>query len=410
MRKKKGKGNKLKEIPASKKALEMEYAIRDLALKAEDYEEKTGKKVLRLNIGDPIKFDHTTPKLMRNALCKATKKGYNYYANSKGLKDLREAIIKREKKANNLSLTREDIRVTDGVSEAIRAVFIGAFEAGDEILIPGPAYPPYSGFAQLLGVNAVEYKCIEEEGWQPSVKDIKEKVTDKTKALLIINPNNPTGAVYGRKTIERMINIAREEDLFIISDEIYDRILYDQDECPNTATLAENVPVITFYGLSKVYLAPGWRIGYMYKKDPQNELKKIWKAITKVLLVRLSSTTPAQKAAAAAFTGSQEHIKKLVAKSKERRDFIYRRLNEIPGISAQKPEGAFYIFPKINNKKYKKNDQRFVLDLMKEKQVLFVHGSGFGEFGKGHFRSVFLAPISTLKKALNKLEEFMKDI
>lgn len=408
-----GKQKKRKEkkhsISASSRALKMEYAIRNLVITANKYAEESGKEILRLNIGDPIKFDYETPFHMQEALGKATKQGYNYYANSKGLKELREAIIKREKRDNDISLGLDDIRVTNGVSEAIRATFIGAFEANDEILIPGPVYPPYSAFSRLLGVKAIEYECIEEEGWKPNIVDIREKITDDTKALLIVNPNNPTGAVYPKETIKRIIDIAGEHDMFLLSDEIYDKILYDREEAPNTASLSENVPVITFYGLSKVYLAPGWRIGYMYKKDPENRLKNVWEGILKTLLVRLSSNTPSQKAAVKALLGKQDHIKEVVEKSKKRRDFVYRRLKEIPDIDAQKPQGAFYIFPRIENEKYKNKDQKFVLDLMKEKQVLFVNGSGFGEHGKNHFRIVFLPPLQILRKAMNRLEDFMKE-
>ncbi len=399
----------MKEISASKKALKMEYAIRDLVLIANDYAKKTGKDILRLNIGDPIKYDYETPGYMCNALCQAVKEGCNYYADSKGQDDLRKAIIKREKRDNKISLDLEDIYVTNGVSEAIRSVFIGAFESGDEILIPGPVYPPYKSYADLLGVTATEYTCIEEEGWIPDVEDIRKKINEKTKALLLINPNNPTGAVYNAKTVKKILDIAGEHGLFVISDEIYDRILYDINECPNTANLAGEIPVITFYGLSKVYLAPGWRIGYMYKSDPTNRLERVWRGILKVLLVRLSSNTPSQRAAAAALLAPQDHIKQLIKKTKGRRDFIYQRLTEIPGIRTQKPEGAFYIFPKIVDEPYATDDKKFVLDLMKKKQVLFVNGSGFGEHGKGHFRSVFLAPIPTLKEAMNRLEDFMKE-
>lgn len=400
---------KEKVIPASERALGMKYAIRDLVLLANEYVKKTGKEILRLNIGDPIKYDYETPSYMRKALAEAVEKGYNYYANSKGLEELRKAIIKREKRQNDLSLGLEDIYVTNGVSEAIRSLFVGGFEEGDELLMPGPVYPPYQAYSDLLGVNAVEYHCIEEEGWIPDPDDIRKKITKDTKAMLLINPNNPTGAVYNEKTVKKMIDLAGEHDLFLISDEIYDRILYEPEESPNTASLSDDVPVITFYGLSKVFLAPGWRIGYMYKKDPENHLKNIWKGVMKTLLVRLSSNTPTQKAAATAFLNAQDHIENLVATSRERRDFIYQRLKEIPGITTQKPEGAFYIFPRIMADEYAERDRKFVLDILKNKQVLFVHGSGFGEYGRGHFRIVFLPPISMLKEAMNRLEDFMKE-
>ena len=401
---------KMIKFKASPRALEISYAIRDLVLVAEKIAKETNEKILYLNIGDPGQFDFKLSDHMKKALCNAVNEDYNFYAHSAGLPELRHAIVEYEKRKNGIALSVDDVFVTSGTAEAINAILAAAFLPGEEILIPSPIYPPYLSAAKFFGVNPVEYNTIEEEGWIPDLDDMRKKVSTRTKELIIINPNNPTGAVYSNKLVKDLIDFAGEYDLFVVSDEIYDQIVYDINKAPNTASLANDVPVLGLFGLSKVYLATGWRLGYVYKHDPNNVLDEIWSAIMKFLTVRISASTPAQKAAIAALLGSQEHIKVLVKRLKERRDFFYRRINEIEGISTQLPKGAFYIFPKIEIPNYSDDDFGFVLDLLKSKKVLFVHGSGFGRKGRGHFRSVFLPPIHVLEEALDRLERFVKEI
>jgi alanine-synthesizing transaminase len=250
---------------------------------------------------------------------------------------------------------------------------------------------------------------VEAENWQPNVDDLRKKITKKTKALVIINPNNPTGAVYGRKMIQEMLDIAAEHDLIVLSDEIYDMLTYS-DNFVSTASLAKDVPVLGFNGFSKAYQMTGLRLGYMYFKAQNGELDDLRLCIEKECRIRLCANTPVQKAGAAALNGPQDHIKGVVEKLRERRDYSCKRLNGIEGISSTKPEGAFYIFPKIHGVgTHWKTDMEFVIDLLKETGVLVVNGSGFDpHYGKGHVRAVFLPPIPELEAAFDALEAFMK--
>ena len=282
-------------------------------------------------------------------------------------------------------------------------------DEGDEVLLPGPAYPPYISYAKFFGGKPVTYEIAEKETWQPNIEDLRTKVSKKTKAIGIINPNNPCGAVYTEKAVKQIIDIAGEHNLPILSDEIYDQITYTEN-FTSTAHLAEDVPVIGLNGFSKVHLMTGWRLGYLYFYDQQGRLKEMEQCIEKEARIRICANTPVQKAGIAALDGPQDHVKELVSKLRKRRDYALERLNEIEGINCAKPEGAFYVFPKIHAVGSKwKTDMEFTLDLLKETGVLFVNGSGFDpNYGAGHVRGVFLPPIKTLEEAYNEIERFMK--
>jgi tyrosine/nicotianamine family aminotransferase len=385
---------------------EVSYAIRDVAVYAEKIEAE-GKKITYLNIGDPaLYFD--TPDHLKEALVDAVNSGYNRYAPSEGLPKLREAICYKEKKVNGVrGLEADDVIVTAGISEGIQ-MFMGAFaNPGDEILIPGPSYPPYVSFAKFFGANPIMFKCIEEEGWQPDLDDVRKKITEKTKALILVNPNNPCGSVYEPKVVKELISISGEYGIPMVSDEIYDRIVYDK-KFTSTASIAKDVPIIGFNGFSKAYLVTGWRVGYMYFYDPEEKLTELRESIKKEARIRICANTPAQKACVAAIYGPQNHIPELVSQLRERRDFTYKRLNEISGLSCVKPEGAFYAFPKIEAMRWK-DDMDFVLQVLSETQLLFVNGSGFDSvYGKDHFRIVFLPDLKVLEEAFDKLENFLR--
>ncbi|EHR78144.1 alanine aminotransferase [Thermococcus litoralis DSM 5473] len=393
-------------VKASKRAMSIEYAIRDVVLPARELE-KQGIKIIKLNIGDPVKFDFQPPEHMKKAYCEAIMEGHNYYGDSEGDRELREAIVEREKKKNGVDITPEDVQVTAAVTEALQFIFGALIDGGEEILIPGPSYPPYVGLVKFYGGVPKAYRTVEEEGWQPDIDDMRKKITEKTKAIAVINPNNPTGALYEKKTLQEIIDLAGEYDLPIISDEIYDLMTYEGKHV-SPGSLTKDVPVIVMNGLSKVYFATGWRLGYMYFVDPENKLAEVREAIGKLARIRLCPNTPAQKAAIAGLRGPMDYLEEYMAKLKERRDYIYKRLNEMPGISTQKPQGAFYIFPKIEEGPWK-SDKEFVLDVLHNAHVLFVHGSGFGEGGEMHFRSIFLAPVPVLEEAMDNLEKFMKE-
>jgi aspartate/methionine/tyrosine aminotransferase len=370
---------------------------------------KNGQKIYYLNIGDPAAFDFKTPQNVKDALSKAIEQDDNYYSPSEGSADLREAIVRKEKKVNNVDISADNVLITEGISEGIQMILGALVEKGDEILFPGPTYPPYISYTRFFDGTPVAYETIEEEGWQPNLDDLRSKISEKTRAIVIINPNNPTGAVYDRKMIQEMLDIAGEHDLLVLSDEIYDQLTYEK-EFVSTAYLSKDVPVVGLNGFSKVYQMTGWRLGYMYFKGEGKQLDELKQAVEKECRIRICANTPVQIAGAAALNGPQDFVKDIVDRLKQRRDFAWKRLNEIEGISTTKPEGAFYIFPKIHDIGTRwKTDMEFVVELLKETGVLIVNGSGFDPvYGKGHARAVFLPPIEELDEAFNALEQFMK--
>ena len=395
-------------IKASKRSQGISYAIRDVVLPAKELEKK-GIEVLHLNIGDPNKYDFDTPQHMKDALYEAANEGHNGYAPSEGYKELREVIVKREHIRNNIDYRSDDICITTGVTESLQILLNASLNTSDELLIPGPTYPQYTLITRFNDAEPIAYRCIEEEGWQPDVNDIRKKISKRTKGIVVINPNNPTGALYSKKVIKEILDIAGEYQVPVISDEIYDDITFDGKQYA-TATLAKDVPIITFNGFSKVYLVPGWRIGYVMFHH-SGELDEVQDAFMRIARSRLCANSVCQLACIQALKGPQDHIEKVNQKLRKRRDFSYKRLNEIEGISTAKPDGAFYIFPKIEamEKGLWKDDKEFVLDLLHEVHVLVVHGSGFcSTYGKGHFRAVILPQMETLEKAFDKLEQFMK--
>jgi len=395
-------------IRASERSQGISYAIREVVIPARKLEQR-GIKVLHLNIGDPNKYDFDTPQHMKDALLDATNQGYNGYSPSEGEVELRNAIIEREKERNNIDYKLDEICVTTGVTEALQILINALLDPNDELLIPGPTYPQYSLITRFNNANPISYRCIEEEGWQPDVDNIRKNISDKTKGIVIINPNNPTGALYPKNVIKQIIDIAGEYKIPIISDEIYDDMTFD-DKQYATSTLGKDISVITFNGFSKVYLVPGWRMGYTLFHH-NGELDEVQDAFMRIARSRLCASSICQRACIAALKGPQDHIIEVNNKLRKRRDFSYKRLNEIEGLSTAKPDGAFYIFPKIEamDNGIWKTDKEFVLDLLNEAHVLVVHGSGFCEtYGKNHFRAVILPTLETLEQAFNNLESFMK--
>ena len=389
-------------MKVSKKVVGVEYAIRDIVLAARKVEQ-TGMKVDYLNIGDPVQFGFQPPDNVKQALIDAIKNGENYYSSSEGLLELREEIAKKEN-AKGLSITADDILITNGVSEGLDMVISSIVEEGDEVLLPGPYYPPYASYVRLHGGIPVEF-AVDLNDSTPNFDDIKSKITSKTVAICLISPNNPTGVVFNENALKKLVDIANENNLYIICDEIYDQIIFD-DKFVGIGKVAGDSPIIILNGFSKVHLMSGWRIGYIaFNQSPQ--LEALREHLPKLARVRIATSLPVQHAALESLRGPQNYINDFVSEMKKHRDLVVKRLNEMPGLSCSNPKGAFYAFPKIEDNRFG-NDKEFVTKLLESKGVLTVHGSGFGEqYGSGHFRLVYLANIEILDSAMNKIEEFV---
>ena len=389
-------------MKVSKKVVGVEYAIRDIVLAARKVEQ-TGMKVDYLNIGDPVQFGFQPPDNVKQALIDSIKNGENYYSTSEGLLELREEIAKKEN-AKGLAITADDVLITNGVSEGLDMVISSIVEEGDEVLLPGPYYPPYASYVRLHGGIPVEFS-VDLNNSTPDFDDIKSKITSKTVAICLISPNNPTGVVFNENALKKLVDIANENNLYIICDEIYDQIIFD-DKFVGIGKVAGDSPVIILNGFSKVHLMSGWRIGYIaFNRSPQ--LEALREHLPKLARVRIATSLPVQHAALESLRGSQNYIKDFVSEMKKHRDLVVKRLNEMPGLSCSNPKGAFYAFPKIEDNKFG-NDKEFVTKLLESKGVLTVHGSGFGEkYGSGHFRLVYLPSLEILDSAMNKIEEFV---
>jgi alanine-synthesizing transaminase len=392
-------------IKISERLGRVEYAIRDIILHAREYQ-KTGKKILYLNIGDPVAFDFKTPLHIKNALIDALNNDYDYYTDSEGWPDLRQSIVEKESNKKGLDLTSSDILVTNGVSEGLDMVMGSIIEENDEILLPGPYYPPYSSYAKFYGANISEFKILDDG--KPDVDDIRKKITNKSRAICIINPSNPTGEVFDLKSLQSIIDIASENDLYIICDEIYDEIAFD-DPFYGIGKVAKDAPVILLNGFSKTYSMTGLRCGYLCMNNGSRQLDSLRKNIFKLARVRIASNFPVQIAANAALNGPQNHINEMVQKLQKRRDFVFKRLNEFNGVYCKKPKGAFYLFPEIDLQNRWKSDLEFVIEMLNSTGVLTVHGSGFGTSGSNHFRVVYLPEESILEEAMDKIDLFLKN-
>jgi len=393
-------------LKVSNRTSEVEYAIRDIIVHAREYE-KSGRQIIYLNIGDPVKYDFKTPDHIKQALIDSVSHDFNYYTESEGLYELREAIVQKESR-KGLSVTAEDVLVTNGVSEGLDMTMASIVEPNTEVLMPGPYYPPYASYVKFYGGRPIEFKLTPDG--KPDLEDLISKITPRTRALCIISPNNPTGEVFDHKSLKQLVDIAAEHSLYIICDEIYDSLVFD-GEFTGIGKVAKDSPVILLNGFSKVYLMTGWRCGYICMNSNCSKLENIRNNIPKLARVRISTNLPVQRAAIAALRGPQDHIPMMVSKLRRRRDLVVKRLNQISSISCNVPKGAFYAFPKINLSSRWKNDKHFVLDLLNETGVLTVHGSGFGSnFGTDHFRIVYLPQEQILDEAMDKLEHFINGL
>ena len=401
-----------KQIPVTSRASQIEYAIRDVVVPASALEAE-GHEIIKLNIGDPLAYPGLpTPDHMISAYQKALLDQRNGYSPAYGIPELREAISNNEQNKLNggWDCDPNDVYICHGVTEALQIIFATFLDPGDEVLAPGPHYPPYMAYPQLFGGKTVEYRLDPDNNWKIDFDDLKAKMNDKVKLLVLINPNNPTGNVITQQEIEEIVDLASQwENCTIISDEIYDRLNFNGNHI-STASTSSNVPVITLNGVSKVYYAPGWRIGYMALHDPNNKLLNIKDGLERLLRSRLCASTPAQYGYLAGLNDDDTWMNDYLSTLKQRNDVCVSLINDIEGLSVEKPQGAFYMFIKLTEDHWNKRDKEFVLDLLNTKHVLTVHGSGFSDqFGKNHFRVVFLPSEEILIDAFNRIDDLLNE-
>src|SRR5215469_10997583 len=394
----------IREVPAAQRLDNVRYAIRDLACVADEVAKK-GHKILPLNIGDPINFDFRTPAHLIEAVYKAMKDGKNGYAPSPGIKEALDAIRAEAERKGITSV--QDVFVTSGVSETVDICLSALLNPGDNLLTPSPDYPLYSAVLAKSGLELNTYALNEDDGWQPDLIDVHKRIGPRTRGIVLINPNNPTGAVCSRRMLETIAELARRNNLMIFADEIYDKLILDDDQQISLAAVAPDVPIVTFGGLSKNYLAPGWRIGWGIVSGEAAAVKPYIEGVQKLLRARLSANHPEQYAIKVALEGPQAHLVDVIRKLSSRRDLTVETCNSIPHMSCVPPRGAFYAFPKID---IPEGDDVFVKQLLLKKHILVVHGSGFGQKpGAKHFRIVFLPPEDMLRKSYSEIRNFMQE-
>ena len=402
-------GFSMREFKKSSKLDNVLYDVRGPVVEEADRMIAKGIEVLKLNIGNPAPFGFRAPEEVIYDMASNLRDSEGY-SDSKGIWSARKAIMQYAQTRDIPNLAMSDIYTGNGVSELINLCLSALLENGDEILIPAPDYPLWTACATLAGGNVVHYLCDEESDWNPDLADIENKITDRTKAIVVINPNNPTGAVYPKEILEGIVKIAREHQLIIFSDEIYDRLLMDGNEHISIASLCPDLFCITFSGLSKSHMIAGFRIGWMILSGNKDVAKDYIEGIKMLSSMRLCSNVPAQSIVQTALGGHQS-VKGYVNETgrvTRQRDFIYERLNAIPGITVKKPKAAFYCFPKIDIARFNiHDDMQFAYDLLRKERVLIVQGTGFNWPEPDHFRVVYLPRRSVLAEACDKIEEFL---
>jgi len=401
-----------KKMEYIKKSLKLEnvcYDIRGPVLDEATRLEEEGYNIYKLNIGNTAPFGFNAPDEIIHDVMYNLKNAQGY-CESKGIFPARKAVMQYYQKKGIMDVEIDDIYIGNGVSELITMAMQGLLNDGDEVLIPMPDYPLWTASVNLAGGLPVHYVCDEQSKWYPDLDDIRSKVNDKTKAIVIINPNNPTGANYPEEILEGIIEIAKENDLIIYSDEIYEKITYNGAEHTSIATLTEDVLVVTFSGLSKSHRVPGFRAGWMMISGQKYHAESYVEGLNMLSSMRLCSNVPSQYAIQTSLGGYQS-IDDLVlpgGRLKDQRDLAYKLLTDIPGISCVKPEAGLYLFPKIDTEKFNiTNDERFILDFLTQEKVLLVQGSGFNWPKPDHFRLVFLPSEEDLKIAIGRLEKFL---
>ncbi len=403
--------NTREKLKKSSKLDNVCYDIRGPVLDRARQMEEEGQRIIKLNIGNPGVFGFEVPdEIQQDVIRNITKSGV--YTESQGLFEPRKAIMHYTQSKHIPGVTVDDIIIGNGVSELIVMAMQGLLNNGDQVLIPAPDYPLWTAATTLAGGTPRHYLCDEENDWLPNLQDIESKINANTRAIVIINPNNPTGALYPKETLEGLIDIARHHGLVVFADEIYDKVLYDGNEHISMASLAEDVLFVTFNGLSKNYRACGYRAGWMIVSGDKSHAEEYIEGLNMLASMRLCSNVPGQLAIQTSLGGYQS-IDDLVAphgRLCKQRDLAYEMLTAIPGVTCFKPKAAMYLFPKLDPEIYPiKNDQQFVLDLLEEEKVLLVQGTGFNWRTPDHFRVVFLPNVDDLTIAINRIARFLKN-
>ncbi len=393
-----------REIAAAARLHNVRYAIRDLACVADEVIQQ-GHKVLPLNVGDPLSFDFQTPPHIIEAVHKAMRDGKNGYAPSDGIPEALEVI--RGEAARKGITTVRDVFVTSGVSETVDLCLSALVNPDEDLLTPSPDYPLYSAVLCKLGIRLNAYDLNEEDAWQPELADIERKITPHTRGIVLINPNNPTGSLCTRQMLGQIAELARRHNLIVFADEIYDKLILDDTPHLAFAAVAPDVPCVTFGGMSKNYLVPGWRIGWGIVSGDSAVVKNYCEGVHRLLRARLCANHPEQYAIKPALEGPQDHLTEVRRKLRSRRDLTQKWCESTPRISCVAPRGAFYAYPKID---IPESDEVFVKELIRQKHVMVVHGSGFGQKpGTQHFRIVFLPEEQTLTKAYGAIADFIRE-
>lgn len=400
----------MKQFNKSSKLDDVAYDIRGPVLEEAMRMRANGEQILRLNTGNPAEFGFTAPdEVIRDLIHNARKS--EGYSNSKGIFSARKAIMQycQLKKFPNVDI--EDIYLGNGVSELIVMSMQGLLDNGDEVLVPMPDYPLWTAAVSLAGGKAVHYICDEAADWYPDLADMESKVTSRTKAIVLINPNNPTGALYPKEILEGIIDIARRHELIIFSDEIYDRMVFDGAVHIPIATLAPDLFIVTMNGLSKSHRICGFRVGWMVLSGPKKHVKGYIEGLNMLSNMRLCSNVLAQQVVQTSLGGYQSVDELLMPGGRlyEQREFITKAINDIPGLSAVKPKAGLYVFPKIDREMYRvDDDEQFVLDFLKQEKVLLVHGRGFNWKDPDHFRIVYLPRVDELAVIQEKMTRFLR--
>jgi alanine-synthesizing transaminase len=398
-------------VPQASRLRNVHYDIRGPVLRRARQLEAAGHQILKLNLGNPAPFGLTAPDAVLRDVVQNIGAAQGY-SDARGIHAARLAVAESFGRRGVAGVGPDDVFLGNGVSELIVMALQALLDPGDEVLVPSPDYPLWTGAVSLCGGRAVHYRCDEAQGWAPDLEHVAAQITASTRALVIINPNNPTGAVYSRQTLLGLLDLARRHGLLVLTDEIYDQILYeDAVHCP-AAALAPDLLVLTLGGLSKTYRLAGFRSGWLVVSGPREEAADYLDGLELLANMRMCANVPAQYAIQTAL-GGQDGISPLLqpgGRLRDQRDFAWQKMTEIPGVDCVKPSGALYLFPRLDPDIYKiTDDEQMVIDLLEQQHMLLTHGTGFNLPTTDHLRMVFLAPVETLDDAIGRLSTFLRD-